>query len=170
MKIAKRIDAVTARLETQLKAVNDEVDAGNNVPLNNLREDFTVNINGCTVSLGSMDTYGKFLDFMNDAALDAADDEESLDRADIVHDLHELRAVLPRDTDDADYEKYLDKLLDKTMQFTLDGRSYTTGPSVKLLDTMIMALRNDLYNYDVCKLSVKEAESIHFVNDFELMY
>lgn len=65
---AEKIKQLQNDLETTLKAINDEYEAGNTTRFDNLHEVFTVTINNCKVSLGSMDAYDLLQHCLTEAA------------------------------------------------------------------------------------------------------
>lgn len=73
MKSAENILKLKKELEANLRHINDEHDRGNSELFDALHEKFTVNINGQTVSLGSMDAYSLFQQFLSSAQSAAED-------------------------------------------------------------------------------------------------
>jgi hypothetical protein len=147
--------------EQDLAERNQRFEHDDESAYDDLHEKFTVNVNNCKISLGSMDVYDAFYSFLKVAADDEADsyfvDDERKQLEQNVEYMHEI-CPQGSDTDDV-FEQKVDKLLDMSVSFSIDNRTFSTTMSIELAQELSKLAEKCLQNYD-------KYESVDAVNTF----
>ena len=84
------------------------------------------------------------------------------EREKLVKVIETLKAMDPHNVqDEAAADAAVDKLLEQDVTITILGYTFTTAPSVELLETFIKSAENDLYNYDAVQHGHDQAKTMN---------